>query len=113
MSHLQRLARLVILILSLAFVASPALAGRFVVVNGVLMNAEQLAILDGAACTFVPDGRYWIAPNGAWGYEGVPQTMGFVGSACAAPAAAPAPEQPRHKSLSERGMLYSPYDWVR
>jgi hypothetical protein len=38
----------------------------------------------------------------AWGYAGNPLIQGYLGGGCA-------PQQ-RHKSLSERGLLYRPFD---
>jgi len=86
---------------------SLAFAERFVVVGGERMSPEQVAFLDAAACARIPDGRYWVLPNGAWGYEGVPVAIGFVGEQCGARDA------PRRKSLSERGLLYSPGELLR
>jgi hypothetical protein len=91
--------------------ASTASAGRDIVVNGQTLNAEQIATLDTAACTRVPTGRYWLFPNGAWGYEGIPFQAGTVGEQCVH-ARAPEPT-PRHRSLSERGLLYSPFELLR
>lgn len=52
---------------------------RFVVVNGELLDAFNLAQLDAAAGEHVPDGRYWLnLETGAWGYEGGP-LMGYIG----------------------------------
>jgi hypothetical protein len=90
--------------------ASAAAADRTVVVNGQLLAPEQVALLDSLACTRVPTGRYWLLPNGAWGYEGFPVIAGFVGDQCGGPVAAPGPRQ---KSLSERGLLYSPGELLR
>jgi hypothetical protein len=88
--------------------ASAASADRTIVVNGQMLDAEQMAILDAIACTHVPPGRYWLLPNGAWGYEGVPVIAGFLGQGCAV-AAEPQPRE----SLSERGLLYSPGELLR
>lgn len=90
-------------------VATAASADRTIVVNGQTLSREQISILDSAACTRVPTGRYWLLPNGAWGYEGFPIVAGFVGDQCirAQAPATPSPA-PRRKSLSERGLLYSP-----
>ena len=77
--------------------------GRYVVVNGQVLGPAAVARLDRAACARIPDGRYWIdMRSGVWGYEGgVPQ--GRVGDNC----------QQRRKSLSERGLLYSPGELMR
>jgi len=80
-------------------------AQRLVVVNGRVMNSQALATLDQAACQHVPNGYYWLdTSTGIWGYAGNPVPQGHISSGC---------RQARRPSLSERGMLYSPYDWVR
>ncbi len=80
-------------------------AQRLVVVNGRVMNQQALASLDRAACQQVPNGYYWLdTSTGVWGYAGNPAPQGHISDGC---------RQARHPSLSERGMLYSPYDWVR
>jgi hypothetical protein len=80
-------------------------AQRLVVVNGRIMTPQSLAALDRAACLQVPNGAYWLDTNtGIWGYAGNPAPQGHISDGC---------RQTRRPSLSERGMLYSPYDWVR
>jgi hypothetical protein len=80
-------------------------AQRLVVVNGRVMNQQTLASLDRAACQQVPNGYYWLdLSTGIWGYAGDPTPQGHIADGC---------RQARRPSLSERGMLYSPYDWVR
>jgi hypothetical protein len=80
-------------------------AQRFVVVNGRVMNQQALDSLDRAACQQVPNGYYWLdLSTGVWGYAGNPAPQGHISDGC---------RQARRPSLSERGMLYSPYDWVR
>lgn len=76
---------------------------RYVVVNGQRLDTASMARLDRAACLRVPDGRYWIdMRTGIWGYEGgAPQ--GRVGDNC----------RQRPRSLSERGLLYSPGELLR
>ena len=105
---IARLALLFLVGATLLFSAPAALAGRLIVVNGEALSVEQIAVLDAVACTLVPSGRYWLMPNGAWGYEGVPIQAGFLGEQC---HSAPAPA--RRKSLSERGLLYSPGELLR
>ena len=80
------------LILAVALAASLAAAGtalaqqRSVVVNGALMNPQQLQVLDILAGEPVPDGRYWLDPvSGAWGYEGGP-VEGVLGAPEAPPS---------------------------
>ncbi len=76
-------------------------AQRVIFVNGVKLNSIQISQLEQFACTGVPDGSYWIDMNsGAWGYAGSPVRVGYVGDACQ--------QSQRRKSLSERGLLYSP-----
>jgi len=80
-------------------------AQRLVVVNGRVMNSQALASLDRAACQQVPNGYYWLdTSTGVWGYAGNPAPQGHISDGC---------RQARRPSLSKRGMLYSPYDWVR
>jgi hypothetical protein len=81
-------------------------ADRFVVVNGQVMGPRELAILDRYACQSVPNGSYWLnTQTGLWGYAGNPTPQGYISDGCY--------WQTRRPSLSERRMLYSPYDWVR
>lgn len=77
---------------------------RYVVVNGQRLDTAAMARLDRASCLRVPNGRYWIdMRSGVWGYEGgAPQ--GRVGDNC---------HRQRPKSLSERGLLYSPGELLR
>lgn len=87
-------------------VATEVLAQRFVVVNGQVMGPQELAILDRHACQYVPNGYYWLnTQTGLWGYAGNPTPQGYISDGCS--------RQARRPSLSERRMLYSPYDWVR
>ena len=93
-SHLQK----VVLMAIFLTVSHQALAQRLVIVNGERLNANEIGQLERLACTAVPDGNYWIDMNtGAWGYAGNSYLMGYVGDACQ-----------RHRSLSERGLLYRP-----
>lgn len=76
---------------------------RFVIVNGQRLSDAQVAQLDRVQCTRIPNGRYWLNTNtGAWGYAGNPMRQGWLGDLCR--------QQQRHKSLSERGLLYTPGD---
>ncbi len=85
---------------------SPVYAERFVVVNGQRLSLPEIQYLQQLHCGPVPNGRYWInLRTGQWGYEGNPWPKGHVGDNCRNP-------QPR-PSLSERGMLFSPSDWIR
>ena len=91
-------------IAGLLMFASPAFANRSIVVNGIQLSQVEASALDAYACSYIPDGRYWLLPNGVWGYEGVPVMMGVVGDQC---YSAPRP------GLSERGLLYSPGELLR
>ena len=85
---------------------SPALLAqaRHVIVNGQRMGPADLQRLDRASCTRVPNGRYWLnLRTGIWGYDGAPP-QGRMGEHC---------RQQRHRSLSERGLLYSPGELLR
>ena len=54
----------------------------------------------------MPNGSYWLnTQTGLWGYAGNPMPQGYISDGCY--------RQTRRPSLSERRMLYSPYDWVR
>jgi hypothetical protein len=80
-------------------------AQRFVVVNGRVMSRQNLAALDRAACLYVPDGYYWLdTGTGVWGYAGNPVPQGHLSDGC---------RQARRPSLSERRMLYTPYDHAK
>ncbi len=79
---------------------------RLVVINGERLNSKQLAQADAAQCTRVPNGYYWWNPKtGAWGYWGNFRIQGYVGDGCRKSRGSG-----RRKSLSERGLLYTPGD---
>jgi hypothetical protein len=81
-------------------------AERYVVVNGQRMNPAQIAYLEGLRCGPIPNGAYWLNPaTGVWGYAGNPQPMGHIRDNCYGAG--------RRPSLSERGQLFSPRDWVK
>ena len=53
---------------------------RRVIVNGQILSAEQLAMLDSLAGGAVPSGSYWIDPDTAtWGFAGDPIPRGNLG----------------------------------
>ncbi len=53
---------------------------RRVIVNGQVLSAEQLAMLDSLAGGTVPSGSYWIDPDTAtWGFAGDPTPRGNIG----------------------------------
>jgi hypothetical protein len=92
--------------LCLPFLAALAHAQtRAVFVNGQRMTDQQVAQLEALACTAIPNGNYWLnINNGAWGYVGSWQVQGYFGDQC---------NTRRRKSLSERGLLYSPGEILR
>lgn len=97
---------LVMIALVLCSFFSVAYAERYVVVNEQRLSIPEIQVLARLHCGPVPNGRYWInLRTGQWGYAGNPWPQGQVGDNCRNP-------QPR-PSLSERGMLFSPSDWVR
>ena len=97
--------RFVLVIVLGVLALTEALAQRFVV-NGQVMGPQELAILDRFACQYVPNGYYWLnTQTGLWGYAGNPTPQGYISDGCY--------RQTRRPSLSERRMLYGPYDWVR
>jgi hypothetical protein len=86
-------------------IPTAAHAQRHVVVNGRVMNQQALDSLDRAACQQVPNSCSWLdLSTGIWGYAGNPTPQGYISVGS---------RQARRPSLSERGMLYSSYDWVR
>ena len=92
-------------LLVLAFL-SPVYAGRYVVVNGQRLSIPEIQYVGQLHCGPIPNGRYWInLQTGIWGYEDNPRPQGHIADNCHNPQ--------RRPSLSERGMLVSPYDWVR
>jgi len=85
---------------------SVAHAERYVVVNGQRLSIPEIQYVEQLHCWPIPNGRYWInLETGIWGYEGNPRPQGHIADNCRHPQ--------RRPSLSERGMLFSPYDWVR
>jgi hypothetical protein len=93
-------------VLTVVGLGDTAHAERYVVVNGQRLNAAQIAYLEGVRCGPIPDGAYWLNPaTGLWGYAGNPRPMGHIQDNCSRTG--------RRPSLSERGLLFSPRDWVR
>jgi hypothetical protein len=84
----------------------PAFAERYVVVNGQRLSIPEIQYLERLHCGPVPNGQYWInLRTGQWGYTGNPWPQGYVGDNCR--------NTQRRPSLSERGKLFSPSDWIR
>lgn len=97
--------RLLFALLLLGTVSLPALAQtRLVVVNNQRLTDAEIAWFDRVQCARIPNGYYWLnTVSGAWGYAGNPIVQGYLGGGCQA-------QQQRHRSLSERGLLYTPGD---
>jgi len=93
------------LLLVAGFAGAADAQTRFVVVNGQRLDDQQIAYFDRVQCVRIPNGRYWLnTMTGAWGYQGIPVIQGYLGGACGGGS------QQRHRSLSERGLLYTPGD---
>ena len=88
----------------IVFCCANGFAQRYVYVNGVRLTSQQLQVLDLWACATIPNGNYWYNEYyNTWGYIGNPYAQGSFGSACNNSTF-----HQRRKSLSERGLLYSP-----
>lgn len=86
--------------------AGAAEAERYVVVNGLRQTQQQIFALERARCGPIPNGHYWLNyRNGIWGYAGNPRPQGHIADNCRNPG--------RRPSLSERGLLFSPHDYLR
>jgi hypothetical protein len=86
--------------------AGTASAERFVVVNGQRLSQEDIFGLERWHCGPIANGRYWLdLGSGIWGYAGNPVPQGHIADNCS--------RAQRRPSLSERGMLFSSYDWWR
>jgi hypothetical protein len=80
-------------------------AERWVVVNGVRLSIPEIQYLEGIRCGPIPNGSYWLDPtSGIWGYAGDPRPQGHIEDNCY--------RAERRPSLSERGMLFSPRDFI-
>ena len=94
------------LLLVLLTFSPTVFAERYVVVNGQRLSTPEIQYLERVHCGPIPNGRFWLnLQTGIWGFEGNPRPQGNIKDNCRHP-------QPR-PSLSERGMLFSPSDWVR
>jgi hypothetical protein len=79
--------------------ASPAQT-RYVVVNGQLLDPQQVGRIESLFCSPIANGRYWYdADTGIWGYEGNPWPQGQFVNRCGSNGG--------RTSLSQRGLLYS------
>ena len=79
------------------------IAARNIVVNNQRMNDVQVQYLDQLSCSYIADGNYWLnTSTGMWGYAGG-GTQGYISGNCNTP----------RRSLSERGLLYSPGELLR
>ena len=97
---------LFMLALFLCSLLGVAYAERYVVVNGKRLSIPEIQYLERLHCGPIPNGRFWInQQTGIWGFESNPRPQGHITDNCRQPQ--------RRPSLSERGMLFSPYDWVR
>ena len=57
-------------------------------------------------CGPIPNGNYWLNLNTRiWGYAGDTRPMGHNSDNCY--------NQERRRSLYERGLLFSPEDWLK
>jgi hypothetical protein len=91
-------------LIALSTAAGIARAGRYVVVNGDRLGDSEIMRYE-MQCGSIADGEYWVNPStGVWGYEGDPTPQGGLSGNC---------YTRRHKSLSEKGMLYSPWELLR
>jgi len=107
MQHLAQAKIVAAACVALSMATSAYAQTRLVVVNGQRMSDQQIRQLEYFACTPIPNGWYWLnLNNGAWGYVGNWQVQGYFGDQCGRPNNAQASRQ--RKSLSERGLLYSP-----
>ena len=83
-----------------------AYAERYVVLNGQRLSIPAIQFLERIHCGPIPNGRYWLnMQTGLWGYERNPRPQGHIRDNCY--------NLQRRPSLSERGMLFSPGDWIR
>jgi hypothetical protein len=70
----------IILVLSLTTVVY---AGRYVIVNGDLLDQGEIDLLDNWHCGYIPNGNYWLEySTGIWGYAGNPRPMGHIQDNC-------------------------------
>ena len=83
-----------------------AYAERYVMVNGQRLSIPEIQYLEQIHCGPIPNGKYWLnMRSGIWGYAGNPRAQGHIKDNCYKPQ--------RRPSLSQRGMLFSPGDWIR
>ncbi len=79
-----------------AMLTAPAAAQ--VIVNGKVLNPNEIAWLAEVSCGPIYPGSYWLdGSTGYWGYAGSSQVQGHIQDRCQ-----------RRPSLSERRQLYRP-----
>ncbi len=81
-------------------------AERFVTINGYRQNNLQIHNMEIQIGGKIPNGNYWLNEYGDWGYAGNPNTMGNIYRN----QNETNDGQEERKSLSERGLLNSPWD---
>lgn len=96
---------MLMIMLLLFGLSSLVLAERFVVVNGQRLTLSQIRTLERLHCGPIPNGHFWLSRKGIWGYEGNPIPQGHIQDNCR--------RSQRRPSLSERGLLFSPRDFIR
>ena len=86
-------------------ITGTAFGERRIVVNGERLNNGQIQSLEQIHCGPIRNGNYWLDMNtGIWGFAGYPTPMGNITDNCYDPEPRP--------SMSERGILFSPRDWL-
>jgi hypothetical protein len=89
---------------------------RYVVVNGVRLGNNEIGFLEQLACGPIPNGVYWLNYNtGIWGYGNDPRPQGRLTGNCynSQQRNTQRGNTQKRKSLSERGLLYSPGELLR
>ncbi len=94
--------------LGILFWGDSVFAERRVYVNGQRLTYPQIAYLEQLHCGPIPNGRYWLnGQTGIWGYAGDPRPQGHISNNCYQR------QKERRPSLSERGLLFGPSDYLR
>ena len=79
-----------------ATVVSDAKTEESYSINGEPASPEDAEVM---AARGLPFGDYWVRNDGDWGFSGNPDVQGNIYG--------------RRPSFSERGLLYSPIEWLR